>query len=197
MGRFYCDYCDIYLTHDNEGGRRQHCAGRKHLENVYSYYNQLGYASQQELHQQMQANMQGQHVAGQGAINVTELSGGIPIVGGENQEFVQFPAQGPRSIMNQYNTHHHQQGNSQAIEINTQGVASFGVVLFLLFLNVLRLMTAKSKTKVFHFPRRSTTLYPIDWVKPPRISRGMAFSTVAAASLIFVFVSQYLQYLQK
>mmetsp|Transcript_21617 Transcript_21617/g.38359 ORF Transcript_21617/g.38359 Transcript_21617/m.38359 type:complete len:197 (-) Transcript_21617:108-698(-) len=53
MGRFYCDYCDIFLTHDNRGGRKQHCAGRKHLENVYSYYNQLGLASQQQLAEMM------------------------------------------------------------------------------------------------------------------------------------------------
>uniref|UniRef100_A0A7S2TVJ7 Matrin-type domain-containing protein n=1 Tax=Lotharella oceanica TaxID=641309 RepID=A0A7S2TVJ7_9EUKA len=62
MGRFYCDYCDIFLTHDNREGRRQHCQGRKHLENVYSYYNQLGLASQQELSRMMMEKMQDQPV---------------------------------------------------------------------------------------------------------------------------------------
>mmetsp|Transcript_21018 Transcript_21018/g.33230 ORF Transcript_21018/g.33230 Transcript_21018/m.33230 type:complete len:372 (-) Transcript_21018:125-1240(-) len=53
MGRYYCDYCDIYLTHDNRDGRKQHCMGRKHLENVYAYYNQLGLASQKQLRKMM------------------------------------------------------------------------------------------------------------------------------------------------
>mmetsp|Transcript_4865 Transcript_4865/g.7220 ORF Transcript_4865/g.7220 Transcript_4865/m.7220 type:complete len:168 (+) Transcript_4865:17-520(+) len=33
--------------------RKQHCMGRKHLENVYSYYNQLGLASQKQLQKMM------------------------------------------------------------------------------------------------------------------------------------------------
>mmetsp|Transcript_1351 Transcript_1351/g.1681 ORF Transcript_1351/g.1681 Transcript_1351/m.1681 type:complete len:208 (-) Transcript_1351:174-797(-) len=64
MGRFYCEYCDIYLTHDNQGGRKQHCVGRKHLENVYTYYNQLGLASQKELAHIMYERMQQQRFPG-------------------------------------------------------------------------------------------------------------------------------------
>jgi U1 small nuclear ribonucleoprotein C len=36
--RFYCDYCDMYLTHDSAGGRRQHRYGWKHRDNVRQYY---------------------------------------------------------------------------------------------------------------------------------------------------------------
>mmetsp|Transcript_7076 Transcript_7076/g.10801 ORF Transcript_7076/g.10801 Transcript_7076/m.10801 type:complete len:117 (+) Transcript_7076:133-483(+) len=41
MGRFYCDYCDIYLTHDSQAGRKQHMHGRRHQENVRQYYSQF------------------------------------------------------------------------------------------------------------------------------------------------------------
>ncbi|NXU01074.1 RU1C protein, partial [Buphagus erythrorhynchus] len=37
-GRFYCDYCDTYLTHDSPSVRKTHCSGRKHKENVKDYY---------------------------------------------------------------------------------------------------------------------------------------------------------------
>merc|ERR1711916_250562 len=40
MGRFYCEYCDIFLTHDSTGGRKQHMHGRKHYDNVRQYYSQ-------------------------------------------------------------------------------------------------------------------------------------------------------------
>uniref|UniRef100_A0A3B4BGA6 U1 small nuclear ribonucleoprotein C n=1 Tax=Periophthalmus magnuspinnatus TaxID=409849 RepID=A0A3B4BGA6_9GOBI len=36
--RFYCDYCDTYLTHDSPSVRKTHCSGRKHKENVKDYY---------------------------------------------------------------------------------------------------------------------------------------------------------------
>ncbi|KAH6941141.1 hypothetical protein HPB50_014304 [Hyalomma asiaticum] len=36
--RYYCDYCDTYLTHDSPSVRKTHCNGRKHKENVKFYY---------------------------------------------------------------------------------------------------------------------------------------------------------------
>ncbi|KAG1700044.1 U1 small nuclear ribonucleoprotein C [Nymphon striatum] len=36
--RYYCDYCDTYLTHDSPSVRKTHCSGRKHKENVRFYY---------------------------------------------------------------------------------------------------------------------------------------------------------------
>ena len=41
MPRFYCDYCDVYLTHDSFSGRKQHMIGRKHQDNVRQYYMQF------------------------------------------------------------------------------------------------------------------------------------------------------------
>ena len=38
MPKFYCDYCDTYLTHDSPSVRKTHCQGRKHKENVRDYY---------------------------------------------------------------------------------------------------------------------------------------------------------------
>ncbi|XP_073301026.1 U1 small nuclear ribonucleoprotein C-like [Primulina huaijiensis] len=40
MPRYYCDYCDTYLTHDSPSVRKQHNAGYKHKANVRSYYQQ-------------------------------------------------------------------------------------------------------------------------------------------------------------
>eukprot|EP01134_Creolimax_fragrantissima_P000536 CFRG0536T1 len=38
MGRYYCDYCDAYLTHDSASVRKTHNHGRKHKDNVRLYY---------------------------------------------------------------------------------------------------------------------------------------------------------------
>ena len=38
MPKFFCDYCDVYLTHDSQSGRKQHNRGRKHQENVRMFY---------------------------------------------------------------------------------------------------------------------------------------------------------------
>lgn len=38
MPKYYCDYCDTYLTHDSPSVRKTHCSGRKHKENVRFYY---------------------------------------------------------------------------------------------------------------------------------------------------------------
>ncbi|KAL6527617.1 hypothetical protein OROMI_029428 [Orobanche minor] len=40
MPRYYCDYCDTYLTHDSPSVRKQHNAGYKHKANVRCYYQQ-------------------------------------------------------------------------------------------------------------------------------------------------------------
>lgn len=45
MPRYYCDYCDTYLTHDSPSVRKQHNAGYKHKGNVRIYYQQ--YEAQQ------------------------------------------------------------------------------------------------------------------------------------------------------
>jgi U1 small nuclear ribonucleoprotein C len=38
MPRFYCEYCEIFLTHSSAHGRRQHNSGRKHIMCVIDYY---------------------------------------------------------------------------------------------------------------------------------------------------------------
>ncbi|KAI6183100.1 U1 small nuclear ribonucleoprotein C [Aphelenchoides bicaudatus] len=38
MGKYYCDYCDVFLTHDSPSVRKVHNNGKKHREMVYVYY---------------------------------------------------------------------------------------------------------------------------------------------------------------
>ncbi|EDO37851.1 predicted protein [Nematostella vectensis] len=38
MPKYYCDYCDTFLTHDSPSVRKTHNNGRKHKENVRFYY---------------------------------------------------------------------------------------------------------------------------------------------------------------
>lgn len=49
MPRYYCDYCDTYLTHDSPSVRKQHNAGYKHKANVRSYYQQFEEQQTQSL----------------------------------------------------------------------------------------------------------------------------------------------------
>eukprot|EP00913_Durusdinium_trenchii_P003058 g2827.t1 len=39
--RFYCEYCDMFLTHSGLTGRRQHLTGRRHINNKIEYYQML------------------------------------------------------------------------------------------------------------------------------------------------------------
>lgn len=48
MGRFYCDYCGMYLTHDSPGSRKQHRFGWKHRENFRKFYEQIVSARREE-----------------------------------------------------------------------------------------------------------------------------------------------------
>ncbi|WPT13785.1 U1 small nuclear ribonucleoprotein C [Picochlorum sp. SENEW3] len=49
MPRYYCDYCDAYLTHDSALVRKQHNAGFKHKSNVKAYYLQYEEEAQVRL----------------------------------------------------------------------------------------------------------------------------------------------------
>ncbi|KAF2314945.1 hypothetical protein GH714_037249 [Hevea brasiliensis] len=49
FGRYYCDYCDTYLTHDSPSVRKQHNAGYKHKANVRAYYQQFEEQQTQSL----------------------------------------------------------------------------------------------------------------------------------------------------
>lgn len=49
MPKFFCDYCDVYLTHDSMSVRRAHNSGRNHLRNVVEYYQQIGQEKAQSV----------------------------------------------------------------------------------------------------------------------------------------------------
>ncbi|CAO1626042.1 unnamed protein product [Parajaminaea phylloscopi] len=49
MGKHYCDYCDVYLTHDSVSVRKAHNSGRNHLQNVRDYYMSLDPAQVQAI----------------------------------------------------------------------------------------------------------------------------------------------------
>ena len=40
MPKYYCDYCDTFLTHDSPSVRKTHNNGRKHKEGVRLFYQQ-------------------------------------------------------------------------------------------------------------------------------------------------------------
>ncbi|KAF2458560.1 hypothetical protein BDY21DRAFT_267618, partial [Lineolata rhizophorae] len=45
----FCDYCDVYLTHDSMSVRKAHNNGRNHLRNVVEYYQQIGHEKAQSV----------------------------------------------------------------------------------------------------------------------------------------------------
>ena len=45
----FCDYCDVYLTHDSMSVRKAHNSGRNHLRNVVDYYQQIGHEKAQPV----------------------------------------------------------------------------------------------------------------------------------------------------
>eukprot|EP01125_Pyxidicula_operculata_P021943 TRINITY_DN8779_c0_g1_i1.p1 TRINITY_DN8779_c0_g1~~TRINITY_DN8779_c0_g1_i1.p1 ORF type:complete len:115 (-),score=26.87 TRINITY_DN8779_c0_g1_i1:65-409(-) len=49
MPKYYCDYCDIYLTHDSPSVRKSHNDGWKHKAAVKAYYSQFEQDETQEI----------------------------------------------------------------------------------------------------------------------------------------------------
>lgn len=78
MPRYYCDYCDTYLTHDSPSVRKQHNAGYKHKANVRNYYQQFEEQQTQSLIDQRIKEHLGQAAA---------FQVGAPF----NQHMMQFP----------------------------------------------------------------------------------------------------------
>jgi len=75
MPKYYCDYCDTYLTHDSPSVRKTHCSGRKHKENVRIYY-------QKWLEEQVQKLVDDTTVAfQQGKLSNNPFQGGAPAPG--------------------------------------------------------------------------------------------------------------------
>ena len=54
MTRYFCDYCDTYLTHDSEAGRQQHNRGWRHRESFKKWH----LAKMQQMQQMQQMNSQ-------------------------------------------------------------------------------------------------------------------------------------------
>ncbi|GAA6038535.1 hypothetical protein JCM8097_004618 [Rhodosporidiobolus ruineniae] len=79
MGKYYCDYCDVFLTHDSASVRRAHNAGRNHLSNVRDYYASLGNDRAQELIDQIVRSFEtGQRGPGQARI-LQMTAEGLPV----------------------------------------------------------------------------------------------------------------------
>ncbi|KAG6895415.1 hypothetical protein C0992_001377 [Termitomyces sp. T32_za158] len=55
MPKHYCDYCDVFLTHDSTSVRKAHNSGRNHLANVRDYYASLGHDKAQNIIDQITA----------------------------------------------------------------------------------------------------------------------------------------------
>ncbi|KAJ2356432.1 U1 small nuclear ribonucleoprotein C, partial [Coemansia erecta] len=49
MPKYYCDYCDIFLTHDSSSVRKAHNTGWKHISQVAAYYQELDQDKTQEI----------------------------------------------------------------------------------------------------------------------------------------------------
>ncbi|KAL5600962.1 hypothetical protein BROUX41_005796 [Berkeleyomyces rouxiae] len=49
MPKFFCDYCDVYLTHDSMSVRKAHNSGRNHIRNVVDYYERIGHEKAQSV----------------------------------------------------------------------------------------------------------------------------------------------------
>ena len=49
MPKYFCDYCDVYLTHDSMSVRKAHNSGRNHLRNFVDYYQQIGHEKAQTV----------------------------------------------------------------------------------------------------------------------------------------------------
>ena len=74
MPKYFCDYCDVYLTHDSMSVRKAHNSGRNHLRNVVDYYQQIGQEKAQSVIDSITASY---NAEGQGASNPM-LQGGAP-----------------------------------------------------------------------------------------------------------------------
>ncbi|KAK1287839.1 U1 small nuclear ribonucleoprotein C [Acorus calamus] len=69
--RYYCDYCDTYLTHDSPSVRKQHNNGYKHKANVRTYYQQFEEQQTQSLIDQRIKEHLGQAAAFQQQVGAT------------------------------------------------------------------------------------------------------------------------------
>lgn len=52
MPKYFCDYCDTYLTHDSPSVRKSHLEGWRHKAAVKAYYSQFEQNAMQDLIEQ-------------------------------------------------------------------------------------------------------------------------------------------------
>jgi uncharacterized phage-associated protein len=52
MPKYFCDYCDTYLTHDSPSVRKSHLEGWRHKAAVRAYYSQFEQNAMQDLIEQ-------------------------------------------------------------------------------------------------------------------------------------------------
>ncbi|KNE69248.1 hypothetical protein AMAG_13631 [Allomyces macrogynus ATCC 38327] len=81
MPKYYCDYCDIYLTHDSPSVRRSHNMGWKHIMHVKEYYSELCHDQAQSVIDQIAAAHTRPH--------------GMPPMGGHRGQMGPPPHHGP------------------------------------------------------------------------------------------------------
>ncbi|KAI6651016.1 U1 small nuclear ribonucleoprotein c [Oopsacas minuta] len=75
MPKYYCDYCDTYLTHDSPSVRKTHNGGRKHKEAVRLYYTKW-------IEEQAQSFIDQTYKAQMGnAMPPFFMGGGVPVRG--------------------------------------------------------------------------------------------------------------------
>lgn len=76
MPKFFCDYCDVYLTHDSMSVRKAHNSGRNHLRNVQAYYEQI---SSDQTQQVINSITDAYNLEGQAnPLYTANLNGGFP-----------------------------------------------------------------------------------------------------------------------
>ncbi|KAK9456345.1 U1 zinc finger-domain-containing protein [Dipodascopsis uninucleata] len=49
MPKYFCDYCDVFLTHDSISVRKAHNSGKNHIKNVVDYYQQISQEQAQAI----------------------------------------------------------------------------------------------------------------------------------------------------
>jgi len=62
--QYFCEYCDVYLTHDSAAVRKQHNDGNRHRMNVAEYYKQFIGADMQRRIDRVVAQFEAKVAAG-------------------------------------------------------------------------------------------------------------------------------------
>ncbi|KAK9318908.1 U1 zinc finger-domain-containing protein [Lipomyces orientalis] len=65
MPKYFCDYCDVYLTHDSISVRRAHNSGRNHIKNVIDYYQKISQEQAQAIIDSITSQYSDENPAGQ------------------------------------------------------------------------------------------------------------------------------------